>query len=162
MQMIPDHMHNMGVHVVKVTATFLILYDLLWDADRWMSLSQPRSQARDPHQLRLNSYRVLLTRGRDGMVLFVPPESAQGATYRALVEAGRACSGRTLKPGIPLRLILRPSNQSGAVQGDGCETALCPCLPTHASRLFLPRGRCAPETPFGVLVWGPSGRSDAF
>lgn len=62
--------------------------DLLWDADRWMSLSQPRSKARDPHQLRLNSYRVLLTRGRDGMVLFVPREPALGATYRALVEAG--------------------------------------------------------------------------
>ena len=32
-----------------------------------------RSMVRDAKQLRLNSYRVLLTRGRDGTVVFVPP-----------------------------------------------------------------------------------------
>jgi DUF2075 family protein len=47
-----------------------------------------RSQARDPHQLRLNSYRVLLTRGRDGFVVFVPPEPEMRETYRALRDAG--------------------------------------------------------------------------
>lgn len=46
--------------------------DLLWTVDRWQSLAQPWSKARDPHQLRLNSYRVLFTRGRGGVVLFVP------------------------------------------------------------------------------------------
>jgi len=28
---------------------------------------------RDPSQLRVNAYRVLLTRGRDGAVVFIPP-----------------------------------------------------------------------------------------
>lgn len=31
------------------------------------------SHVKDAHQLRLNAYRVLLTRGRDGTVVFVPP-----------------------------------------------------------------------------------------
>jgi DUF2075 family protein len=52
--------------------------DLLWTGNAWVSPSG-RSKARDPHQLRLNSYRVLLTRGRDGVAIFVPP----------LVELGR-------------------------------------------------------------------------
>ena len=32
-----------------------------------------RSQVRDAFQLRLNAYRVLMTRGRDATVVFVPP-----------------------------------------------------------------------------------------
>ena len=32
-----------------------------------------RVAARDPFQMRLNAYRVLLTRGRDGTIVFVPP-----------------------------------------------------------------------------------------
>ena len=31
------------------------------------------SHVRNPYQLRLNAYRVLLTRGRDATVVFVPP-----------------------------------------------------------------------------------------
>lgn len=60
--------------------------DLRWNEDGW--LSPARGQAKDPHQLRLNSYRVLLTRGRDGFLVFVPPEERMGPTYRALREAG--------------------------------------------------------------------------
>ncbi len=33
---------------------------------------QGRTQVRDPFQMRLNAYRVLLTRGRDGTIVFVP------------------------------------------------------------------------------------------
>jgi len=62
--------------------------DLLWAGQRWQSIAQPRSRARDPHLLRLNSYRVLLSRGRDGFVVFVPPESNMVSTYRALEQAG--------------------------------------------------------------------------
>ena len=45
---------------------------------------------RDPHRLRTNAYRVLLTRGREGLVLFVPPAPAakMDATFRALLAAG--------------------------------------------------------------------------
>lgn len=45
------------------------------------------SHVRDPHQLRLNAYRVLLTRGRDGTIIFVPPITELDETWQYL----RAC-----------------------------------------------------------------------
>jgi hypothetical protein len=62
--------------------------DLVWNGSRWQSPPQPRSQARDPHTLRLNSYRVLLSRGRDGFVVFVPDEPQMNLTCDALRDAG--------------------------------------------------------------------------
>ena len=38
--------------------------------------------------LRLNAYRVLLTRGRDGAVVFVPPGPEMDSTFAALCRAG--------------------------------------------------------------------------
>ena len=62
--------------------------DLHWTGRSWQSPPQ-RSQARDPHLLRLNSYRVLLTRGRDGVVPFVPDGGpAFDADFAALAAAG--------------------------------------------------------------------------
>lgn len=43
---------------------------------------------RDAHQLRVNAYRVLLTRGRDATVVFVPPLPVLDRTYAALASAG--------------------------------------------------------------------------
>jgi hypothetical protein len=43
---------------------------------------------KDPFQLRANAYRVLLTRGRDGAVVFVPPLSELDETYRYLLASG--------------------------------------------------------------------------
>ena len=60
--------------------------DLLWE-DNWKTFSK-RSKAKDPHTLRLNSYRVLLSRGRDGMVIFVPPIKKLDSTYEFLVKCG--------------------------------------------------------------------------
>jgi DUF2075 family protein len=62
--------------------------DLFWGQSDWRSVPQPRSKARDPHQLRVNSYRVLLSRGRDGMIVFVPPTREMDATANALLNAG--------------------------------------------------------------------------
>jgi len=63
--------------------------DLHWEGRAWQSPPQRRSQARDPHKLRLNSYRVLLTRGRDGSVLYVPDAGAAFDTdYEALHRSG--------------------------------------------------------------------------
>jgi hypothetical protein len=42
----------------------------------------------DPHRLRTNAYRVLLTRGRDGTVLFVPAEPALDETWHFLLASG--------------------------------------------------------------------------
>ena len=51
--------------------------DLMWTGDAWSSARAKNhargSHVRDPFQLRVNAYRVLLTRGRDGAVIFVMP-----------------------------------------------------------------------------------------
>ncbi|MBC7844185.1 MAG: DUF2075 domain-containing protein, partial [Gemmatimonadaceae bacterium] len=46
------------------------------------------SVVRDPFQLRLNSYRVLLTRGRDGAVIYVARLAALDETYQHFLNAG--------------------------------------------------------------------------
>ncbi|MDP2858949.1 MAG: DUF2075 domain-containing protein [Bacillota bacterium] len=61
--------------------------DLTWDGQAWRS-PLTRSRARDPHRLRINSYRVLLTRGRDGFVVFVPRDSSCAAAFEVLVKCG--------------------------------------------------------------------------
>lgn len=47
-----------------------------------------RSLVHDARRLRVNAYRVLLTRGRDGTVVFVPPIPALDETFDYLVRAG--------------------------------------------------------------------------
>ena len=46
------------------------------------------ARVKDPFQLRVNAYRVLLTRGRDGAVVFVPTLPELDETYAYLREAG--------------------------------------------------------------------------
>jgi hypothetical protein len=70
--------------------------DLLWNGTAWASKAG-RTKARDPHKLRINSYRVLLTRGRDGMMIFVPNISLLDSSYSALVEAGCAEFVQTIR-----------------------------------------------------------------
>jgi len=43
---------------------------------------------RNPFQLRLNSYRVLLTRGREATVIFVPPMPEMDETFEYLIACG--------------------------------------------------------------------------
>jgi DUF2075 family protein len=63
--------------------------DFTWVDNNWKSPKKSRlNKAKDPHQLRMNSYRVLLTRGRDGFIIFVPNEIAMQSTYEALKLAG--------------------------------------------------------------------------
>jgi hypothetical protein len=62
--------------------------DLTWSGSGWLSRRSRRPTARDPHKLRLNSYRVLLSRGRDGVVVYVPPDAVLDGTHEALVAAG--------------------------------------------------------------------------
>ncbi|MBK8993155.1 MAG: DUF2075 domain-containing protein [Gammaproteobacteria bacterium] len=47
-----------------------------------------RSPMRDPLSIRKNVYRVLMTRGRDGTMVFVPPEDRLYETYRFLLKSG--------------------------------------------------------------------------
>ena len=46
------------------------------------------AHVRDPFQLRVNAYRVLLTCGRDATVVFVPPLPELDETYRYLMASG--------------------------------------------------------------------------
>jgi hypothetical protein len=49
---------------------------------------QLRGAVKDPMQLRKNAYRVLLTRGRDATVIFVPPIPELDETFAYLMDAG--------------------------------------------------------------------------
>ena len=64
--------------------------DLRRESPRWKLRpgGRPSPLIRDPFQLRVNAYRVLLTRGREGLVLFVPDERVLDETFSFLVEAG--------------------------------------------------------------------------
>lgn len=47
-----------------------------------------KTHARDPFQMRQNAYRVLLTRGRDGTIVFVPPLQELDETWEFLLTSG--------------------------------------------------------------------------
>jgi len=63
--------------------------DLLWDGTSWeMRRLRPKFKQHDPLALRKNSYRVLLTRSRDEIVIFLPPEERFQQTEMVLLAAG--------------------------------------------------------------------------
>jgi len=66
--------------------------DLMRVDDRWSNARAKwharGSHVKDPFQLRLNAYRVLLTRGRDCTVMFVPPLGELDATAAWLQAFG--------------------------------------------------------------------------
>ncbi len=61
-----------------------------WSSERASKYKRDAVPVRDPHQLRLNAYRVLMTRGREATVAFVPPAPAWDETYAYLCAAGFA------------------------------------------------------------------------
>ena len=63
--------------------------DLLWTGNAWqMRKLRPKFKQHDSLGLRKNSYRVLLTRSRDEMVIFLPPEDLFDSTETALLASG--------------------------------------------------------------------------
>jgi hypothetical protein len=66
--------------------------DLQMVAGRWSNARargyKRRATVKNPFQLRLNAYRVLLTRGRDACVVFVPPLREMDETFEFLRSAG--------------------------------------------------------------------------
>jgi hypothetical protein len=58
--------------------------DLGWDGG-WTPFRRTKA-AQDSRQLRINSYRVLLSRGRDGVIVYLPPNLRMGQRER-LIEA---------------------------------------------------------------------------
>lgn len=66
--------------------------DLMLTNGRWSNAKasgyQNRRRVRNPFQLRVNAYRVLLTRGRDATVVFVPALSERDETFQYLRDSG--------------------------------------------------------------------------
>jgi len=63
--------------------------DFVWNGKTWiMRKMRTKYPQRDPFTLRKNSYRVLLTRSRDGLVIFVPPLEKFDSTELVLLASG--------------------------------------------------------------------------
>jgi hypothetical protein len=60
------------------------------DRHAWSNARARGSHVRDPYQLRVNAYRVLLTRGCDATVVFIPPLPELDDTFRYLFASGFA------------------------------------------------------------------------
>ena len=58
-----------------------------WSSNEARKYQHP-DRVKDPHQLRVNAYRVLLTRGRDANVVFVPPLAEMDETFDFLASSG--------------------------------------------------------------------------
>jgi hypothetical protein len=73
--------------------------DMQWTDNAWrLNPIRRRYQQNDPASLLKNTYRVLLTRGRDGVLIFVPPSEDFTPTALALIDAG--AQALTAKPAI--------------------------------------------------------------
>lgn len=66
--------------------------DFRWSGTEWQIYSSGRYGTYMPSgikkEYRINTYRVLLTRGRDGLIVYVPDEKSLDRTYEMLLEVG--------------------------------------------------------------------------
>ena len=63
--------------------------DMKWQSQSWQFTKfRAKYELEDPEQIRRNAYRVLLTRGRDGFVIFVPPDASMDETEHILLASG--------------------------------------------------------------------------
>ena len=82
-----------GAQGLELDATLLAWgTDFVMQEGRWSNANARRykggSKVKNPFQLRLNAYRVLLTRARDASVVFVPPLEILDETFDYLRSAG--------------------------------------------------------------------------
>jgi hypothetical protein len=88
-----DCVTEFGAQGLELDATLLAWgTDFARNDGSWTNMLAKRylnpRRVRDPFHLRQNAYRVLLTRGRDGTVVFVPPIPFLDETFAYLVAAG--------------------------------------------------------------------------
>jgi len=88
-----DAVTEFGAQGLELDAVLLAWgTDFMRENGRWTNRRargyQRRAQVKNPFQLRQNSYRVLLTRGRDGTVVFIPPLAELNETSEYLTKSG--------------------------------------------------------------------------
>ncbi|MBP1950058.1 DNA/RNA helicase domain-containing protein [Virgibacillus litoralis] len=62
-------------------------YDLQFVNDKWVNSHQD-NRLKDPFQIRINSYRVLLTRGRDGTIIYIPDDRKLDSIHNLFLSLG--------------------------------------------------------------------------
>ena len=62
--------------------------DMLWTGNEWKKYILKEDEDSERNTYRRNTYRVLLTRGRDGFIVFVPNERKLDPVYDILKEVG--------------------------------------------------------------------------
>ena len=62
--------------------------DMKWNGERWEKFDDREDENSAKNLYRRNSYRVLLTRGRDGFIVFVPNDKRLDPVYDILKEVG--------------------------------------------------------------------------
>ncbi|MGN0177410.1 MAG: DNA/RNA helicase domain-containing protein [Methanobrevibacter sp.] len=62
--------------------------DMIWNGSEWEKFRKNEDENSDANTYRRNSYRVLLTRGRDGFIVFVPPVDKLDSVYELLLSVG--------------------------------------------------------------------------
>jgi hypothetical protein len=62
--------------------------DLTWEDGQWQPHVGRARLVKDPERLRFNAYRVLLTRGRDGLLIYVPQMDTLDQTNSVLLRVG--------------------------------------------------------------------------
>lgn len=88
-----DCVTEFGAQGLELDATLLAWgTDFIREGGHWSNSRAKRylqpGRIKDAFQLRQNAYRVLLTRGRDGTVVFVPPIPVLDDTYAYLTASG--------------------------------------------------------------------------
>jgi len=61
--------------------------DFLYEDNQWKD-KIPNHKAKNSLQLRKNTYRVLLTRGRDGMIIYIPPKIELKSIFDLFLDVG--------------------------------------------------------------------------
>ena len=62
--------------------------DMIWNGSEWVKFKKNEDENSDANTYRRNSYRVLLTRGRDGFIVFIPPVDKLDSVYELLLSVG--------------------------------------------------------------------------
>ena len=62
--------------------------DMLWNGNNWDKFKKDEGIDSESNIYRKNSYRVLLTRGRDGFIVFIPDDPRFNSTFEVLLNSG--------------------------------------------------------------------------